>query len=189
MRIERLGPFPSSTDRNPRNSTRRIAAGLVLYQVLKSAFTNGRNLMDSPSHPVISNFAVKPARKGERRRAAWPAASLALLLLAAVAIPPSASAAQPALAKVTVKTAPVGSEIPRGFVGISLEVSAQGQALPTPPKNLQMGPLAHPSAQHDCALGHPGEPNTGFFRFMRNLGPATLRLGGNSEDNTCWDAK
>jgi hypothetical protein len=37
------------------------------------------------------------------------------------------------------------------------------------------------------ALGHAGAPNAAFFQFMRNLGTGVLRLGGNSQDNTCWE--
>jgi hypothetical protein len=37
------------------------------------------------------------------------------------------------------------------------------------------------------ALGHAGAPNAAFFQFMRNLGTGVLRLGGNSQDNTCWN--
>ncbi len=70
---------------------------------------------------------------------------------------------------------------------MSLEVSTLGQALPVPPKDLQLANQIHPRGEFVYALGEPGDPNRAFFQFMRNLGPGILRLGGNSQDNTCWD--
>ncbi len=36
-------------------------------------------------------------------------------------------------------------------------------------------------------FGVPSHPNNVFFQFMRNLGPGTLRMGGSSQDQHCWD--
>jgi hypothetical protein len=100
------------------------------------------------------------------------------------------AAAQAPVATVTVNTLKLGREIPQDFVGLSLEVSAAGQGLAVPPENRQMGkPSTHPGAIYAYSLGEAGSPNTVFFKFMRNLGPGILRLGGNSQDNTCWDPK
>ncbi len=62
-----------------------------------------------------------------------------------------------------------------------------GQGLPVPSKGQQLASEIHPTGQFVYALGEPGDPNLGYFHFMRNLGHASLRLGGNSQDNTCWD--
>ncbi|MGE5326304.1 MAG: hypothetical protein ACM3NO_04640 [Deltaproteobacteria bacterium] len=70
---------------------------------------------------------------------------------------------------------------------MSIEVSTAGQGLAVPPAEMQMGRPA--GAEYAYSLGEPGQPNKVFFKFMRNLGPGILRLGGNSQDNTCWDEK
>ncbi len=98
-----------------------------------------------------------------------------------------AQASGPPLIAVSVKTAPLGRQIPPHFVGMSMEVSTAGQALAPPPKPLQLVTHLHAKGQFVYSLGVPGDPNQGYFQFMRNLGPALLRLGGNSQDNTCWD--
>ncbi len=98
-----------------------------------------------------------------------------------------AKSPHPVLASISVRTTPLGRRIPSGFVGMSLEVSTLGQALPVPPKDLQLANQIHPQGDFVYALGVPGDPNRAFFQFMRNLGPGILRLGGNSQDNTCWD--
>jgi hypothetical protein len=95
---------------------------------------------------------------------------------------------QTPLATVNVNTLELEKTIPQDFVGISLEVSTGGQGLAVPPANMQMGKPSLPAAQYVYSLGEPGSPNTAFFEFMRNLGEGVLRLGGNSQDNTCWDA-
>lgn len=91
--------------------------------------------------------------------------------------------AQNPLATVSVETKELGPEVPKDFVGISLEVSTAGQGI---------GAFAPggtgPVRVAEYALGTPGAPNEAFFRFLRNLGPGILRLGGNSQDNTCWNA-
>ncbi len=110
--------------------------------------------------------------------------ALAALLLAAFPAP----AAQDPVATISVQTQPLGNEIPRDFLGLSMEVSTAGQALATPPPSLQMKNPAESGAEFVYSLGEPGAPNTAFFNFMRDLGPGVLRLGGNSQDNTCWDA-
>ncbi len=110
---------------------------------------------------------------------------LALISFFAVSLP---AAGQNPVATVNVNTLKLGRAIPQDFVGLSLEVSAAGQGLAVPPASRQMGkPSSHPGAIYAYSLGEPGAPNTVFFKFMRNLGPGILRLGGNSQDNTCWD--
>jgi hypothetical protein len=108
---------------------------------------------------------------------------LALALVRpAVALAQGADA--PRLATITVANDQLYGTIPRDFVGFSLEVSTAGQGIGA----FQGDSAAARAAEQPVyALGHPGFPNVGFFRFMRNLGPGFLRLGGNSQDNTCWD--
>ena len=94
------------------------------------------------------------------------------------------------MATVDVNTLKLGNTIPQDFVGLSLEVSSEGQGLAVPPESRQMGkPSSRPGAIYAYSLGEQGVPNPVFFKFMRNLGPGILRLGGNSQDNTCWDPK
>jgi hypothetical protein len=92
------------------------------------------------------------------------------------------SGARARLATVSVAVDTAGAVIPRDFVGFSLEVTTAGQGI-----GAFQGAAPVMSEQPIYALGHPGAPNEGFFRFMRNLGPGILRLGGNSQDNSCWD--
>ena len=90
-------------------------------------------------------------------------------------------AAQAPLATVSVETKTVGRQIPKDFVGFSLEVSTAGQGLARfAGKNSQARRAAY-------ALGSADAPNQVFFQYMRNLNTGILRLGGNSQDNTCWD--
>jgi hypothetical protein len=115
------------------------------------------------------------------------AAALTALVLALVharvALAQAAPAGSPApLATVTVDTRTIGASIPRDFIGISLEVSTAGQGI-----GAFQGAGAAPAEQPVYALGHPGAPNRVYFRLLRNLGAGILRLGGNSQDNTCWD--
>ena len=88
------------------------------------------------------------------------------------------------LATISVETARRGAAIPRDFIGISLEVSTAGQGIGA---FQGAGAAAGPVEQPVYALGHPGAPNRVYFRLLRNLGAGVLRLGGNSQDNTCWD--
>ena len=101
--------------------------------------------------------------------------------------------AAPPVAKVTIHIRRPGARIPPGFVGFSNEVSTAGMGLPTPTAEAQGGiqrPAGVPAkAQLTYVLGEPGAPNLGVYKMMRNLGPGLLRLGGNSQDNTCWDEK
>lgn len=96
---------------------------------------------------------------------------------------------QAPLATITVQPAALGAQIPRDFVGFSLEVSTGGQGLHAFRQSQAGSSSGKPAEEIQYALGRPGAPNTGFFQFMRNLGPGILRLGGNSQDNTCWDPK
>lgn len=98
----------------------------------------------------------------------------------------AAGLATPRLATVTVATTRLGGEIPRDFIGLSLEVSTSGQGIGEFAGAAVPG-AAGPAEQVVYALGHPGAPNGGFFRLMQALGAGILRLGGNSQDNSCWD--
>lgn len=91
------------------------------------------------------------------------------------------------LATVSVETKTLGREIPRDFVGFSLEVSTSGQGVAAFKAKQPDGSSGETTEEGEYALGRPGSPNTGFFHFMRDLGPGILRLGGNSQDNSCWD--
>lgn len=110
-------------------------------------------------------------------------AAVALLLPAAARGQAPGSGAEP-LARITVSNEELYGTIPRDFVGFSLEVTTAGQGIGAFQGE---SAAARPAEQPVYALGHPGFPNDGFFRFMRNLGPGFLRLGGNSQDNSCWD--
>ncbi len=108
-------------------------------------------------------------------------ASLALTTLRAdIARAQAAPASPTLLATVTVDARTPGATIPRDFMGISLEVSTAGQGIGA----FQGG--AATAEQPVYALGRPGAPNRVYFRLLRNLGAGILRLGGNSQDNTCW---
>lgn len=70
----------------------------------------------------------------------------------------------PQVATVSVTTGILGRPIPRDFLGLSIELqNVKGRA-----------------------FGTPSQPNTGFFQMIQNLGPGTFRLGGNSQDESCW---
>jgi hypothetical protein len=115
-----------------------------------------------------------------------PSIAICLFFLSSLFCPVVSAQQSPAqLATVTLETKALGRRIPRDFVGFSLEVSTAGQGLPTPAK-IAAGSANQPGVPQ-YALGSPGAPNEGFFRFMRNLRPGVLRLGGNSQDNTCWN--
>jgi hypothetical protein len=76
----------------------------------------------------------------------------------------SVSAAQ-YLARVSVTVEPMGRVIPKDFTGFSIE-------------------------QYDGAkryLGVPSSPNLVFYQLLKNLGTGTIRLGGNSSDECCWE--
>lgn len=113
--------------------------------------------------------------------------ALALISVVLLTLSPSLLAqtdeAHP-VARVSVATGALGRDIPRDFIGFSLEVSTGGQGLSA---FHGANGAANTSEQAVYALGNPGAPNAGFFQFMRNFGPGILRLGGNSQDNSCWD--
>ena len=68
----------------------------------------------------------------------------------------------------TVGSAPAGSPLPSGFLGLSLEYSA-----------LEAYTGADPAALDPV-----------FVQLLRNLGqPLTLRIGGNSTDATWWPVR
>lgn len=137
--------------------------------------------MRSPMSDERNSRHRAPARASRhpRMRRAFVGSCVALASLFGAASPSPAHSQEP-LATVRVQIAPMARRIPRDFVGLSLEVSPEGQGLHTATN-------AHDSRRIVYALGVPGAPNRAYFRFMRDLGPGILRLGGNSQDNTCWD--
>jgi hypothetical protein len=107
------------------------------------------------------------------------------LCLACAVLLNSVTAAQARIATVSIETKPLGAHIPKDFAGFSLEVSTAGQGIGA----FELGGVKAASTAEagEYALGTSNAPNEAFFRFMRNLGPGILRLGGNSQDNTCWN--
>lgn len=116
---------------------------------------------------------------------------LVILASASFAVATAALQAAEPVATVKVNTEELGAQIPKDFLGFSNEVSTAGMNLPKPSEQALgkvQTPAGIPADAHLVyVLGEPGAPNTDFFTFMRNLGPGVLRLGGNSQDNTCWD--
>ncbi len=110
---------------------------------------------------------------------------LALLVVRGARAQAAPGAGSP-LATVSVDTRRLLSPIPRDFIGYSLEVSTAGQGIGAFQGANAPGAAA-PAEQSVYALGHRGSPNEGYFRLMRSLGAGILRLGGNSQDNSCWD--
>lgn len=119
-----------------------------------------------------------PAKGMKKRRGLWVAIALGMIMA-------WTTACRAQLATVKVQTQPLGLRIPQDFLGYSMEVSTSGQGL-QPYRGLQAGPQTG-NEQPQYALGRPEAPNQGFFQFMRDLGHGVLRLGGNSQDNTCWE--
>jgi len=118
---------------------------------------------------------------------------LGILISSLLVLSSCSRPAAPRVASVTVNRERLGVQIPRNFLGFSNEVSTAGMGLPKPSEQAR-GNIQPPSdvpadARLAYVLGEPGAPNTGFFMMMSDLGPGVLRLGGNSQDNTCWDPK
>lgn len=127
-----------------------------------------------------------------RRAALWRLVPAVLLIF--VGTTPTQTEAQTGtetptpMATISVETKPLGRRIPQDFVGLSLEVSTAGQGLPAFKGSRSTdGSLRSQPMETQYALGHPGAPNLVFFQLMRNFGAGVLRLGGNSQDNSCWD--
>lgn len=138
-----------------------------------------------------SSTLVPRPRRFAPRGGWWIGGGLALATLACAPVlwasPPQADPAARPVAVVTVQTRVLGRQIPRDFAGFSLEVSTAGQGIGAF-KPDGAASAATPAAEQEVyAMGRPDAPNTGYFQFMRNLGPGVLRLGGNSQDNSCWD--
>ncbi|MGH9534038.1 MAG: hypothetical protein ACRD2E_04180 [Terriglobales bacterium] len=91
-------------------------------------------------------------------------AALGLLTFGAARLAAQAPAGVAAPVRVRVQTARVGRRIPRNFAGFSIEVDA---------------------AARDY-FGPADAPNRVFFQLMRDLGGGTVRIGGNSTDDSCW---
>jgi hypothetical protein len=144
---------------------------------------------------IKSSLDEEEEETKKRRNGGACASRLVLILLvfaSTLALSPWAFAQTTAkdtatpLAVVSVETKTLGRRIPGDFVGFSLEVSTGGQGI-TAFQGKVSGKDSEPAEQVVYALGHPEAPNAGYFRFMRDLGPGILRLGGNSQDNSCWD--
>lgn len=90
-------------------------------------------------------------------------AAAVLALSGVLTLAPAAAAATPTVRFQVAVNRP-GRRIPRGFAGFSIEVDAASR--------LYLGPA--------------GAPNLVFYQLMKNLGAATLRIGGNSTDDSCW---
>ena len=67
------------------------------------------------------------------------------------------------VATVQITRTPQGNVVPNDFIGISIENNI-GQTY----------------------FGSPAAPDTVFLQLLKNLGSGTLRIGGNSEDSSCW---
>ncbi len=135
----------------------------------------------------------RPGLVASRRRTAGSALCALAAVTSSFLILASCAAPVQPVATVSVNTKQLGAEIPKDFLGFSNEVSTAGMGLPTPTAQAR-GSIQLPSGvpagtQLAYVLGDPGAPNTGFFTFMKDLGPGILRLGGNSQDNTCWNPK
>jgi hypothetical protein len=68
------------------------------------------------------------------------------------------------LATIEITRSPQGAAVPSDFVGFSIELDVA--------QNIYFGP--------------PGIPNTVFLNLIANLGSGTLRMGGDTEDTSCW---
>ena len=142
--------------------------------------------------PSLQGFELhRVTPQGVARPAGIVAHLLALVVLGLFSLATVAAAAPAPIAKVSVNTQQLGARIPPDFLGFSNEVSDSNKSVSTPTSKAR-GTIHRPAgvpenAQLAYVLGQPDAPNSGFFMMMRNLGPGLLRLGGNSQDNTCWD--
>src|SRR5215470_18315900 len=69
------------------------------------------------------------------------------------------------LATVSVNVSSLGKVIPTDFDGFSIEVDDSANKY----------------------LGVASSPNLVFYQLLNNLGKATIRIGGSSEDYSCWN--
>jgi len=69
------------------------------------------------------------------------------------------------VATVSVNVSSAGKVIPSDFNGFSIEVDDAANKY----------------------LGVASSPNLVFYQLLKNLGKATIRIGGNSEDYSCWN--
>ncbi|MFZ0961117.1 MAG: hypothetical protein WAO35_09440 [Terriglobia bacterium] len=159
------------------------------YLIDPSKRQSPMNLLDSFCLHASTFHLIRPAQTSIWR--SRTSGILVILLVAGVAAFAAPAAQAPAtakpLAEVTVQTDNLGRQIPKDFAGLSLEVSTAGQGLPAFQGGKPGSLPGAPGEQTVYALGYPDAPNSGYFQFMRNLGPGILRLGGNSQDNSCWD--
>src|SRR5215472_2268623 len=93
------------------------------------------------------------------RRASW----ITLLEIFAVAGLGVANAQN--VASVSVNVTSLGKVIPTDFDGFSIEVDDSANKY----------------------LGVASSPNLVFYQLLKNLGQATIRIGGSSEDYSCWN--
>lgn len=155
------------------------AAAAHAFRVRRFGATGDGKTNDAPAingRPVYPSAMRNLSLNTSLRATLWVAACLCGFGM----VP--ALAAQPPLATVSVQTKSLGRQIPKDFVGFSLEVSTAGQGLQSFAGGGKIG-----VRRAEYSLGAPSAPNQGFFQYMRNLGPGILRLGGNSQDNTCWN--
>jgi hypothetical protein len=69
------------------------------------------------------------------------------------------------VATVSVNVSSLGKVIPTAFDGFSIEVDDSANKY----------------------LGVASSPNLVFYQLLQNLGKATIRIGGSSEDYSCWN--
>jgi hypothetical protein len=160
----------------------RVRFGKVASSRLKSSVKHMNLFKRTPLIIPIFTAILKAASTGA-----------VVFILSTVVMSFAAAGLQAAqtVAAVTVNAQQLGAQIPKDFLGFSNEVTTAGMGLPKPSEQalgkVQKPADVSPDANLVYVLGEPGAPNTDFFTFMSNLGPGVLRLGGNSQDNTCWD--
>ncbi len=145
-----------------------LAVGIALaLAAAPPAFAAGPRA--AQPNAAAAKAAPATARAGAGAAAAMrPAARMAMPAdgpnaLSRLALAP-ADAATAAPVEVRVEAAHPGPVIPRTFAGFSIEVDAAS----------------------GYYFGPAGNPNRVFFQLLRNLGGGTVRIGGNSTDDSCW---
>ena len=134
---------------------------------------------------MFSSSSAVESKVNSMRTGTYRATTRLLVILTLTVLGCSMAAAQTPLATVSVETKTLGAKIPENFLGFSLEVSTQGQGIGAFTPGGASAAAGPPIAEY--ALGTPEAPNKAFFQFMNDLGQGVLRLGGNSQDNTCWN--
>jgi hypothetical protein len=91
--------------------------------------------------------------------------ALVLMLLVTLALVSPLHCAAPKVATIAVDVDTLGRLIPRDFDGFSIEVDDAAQKY----------------------LGTASFPNLVFLQLLKNLGNGTIRIGGASQDYSCWN--